>query len=66
MSRSPVVCACGTVLADRRIRSIVVRDDVSLRKPSNRPAVVIVTCPACGRETEWQRKRVMILDLRAA
>jgi RNase P subunit RPR2 len=66
VSRSAVVCPCGTVLADRRRWSIAVRDDVSLRKPSNRPTMVVATCPQCGHETEWPRTKVVILDVRAA
>lgn len=66
MSRSHVTCLCGVVLADRRRRSTLIRPGVRSCSPIDKPQTVRITCPACGREQDWERKKVVIYDVRAA
>jgi ribosomal protein S27E len=67
MSRSPVACpSCGTVLADRRRRSLSPRPEMRSDAIKGQPYALLVTCKVCGHEQEWHFKKVVIFDVRAA
>lgn len=68
MSRSPIPCPrCGAALADRRRRgSAAVRPDVEVRVSRTKAATLLLTCPDCGALLEWEQKKVVIYDVRAA
>lgn len=68
MSRSPVTCPrCGAAIADRRRRrSVIVRDDVELKRITGRSHTIQVKCPECGLLFDWLQVRLVVFELMAS
>jgi hypothetical protein len=64
MSRSPVACSCGTVLADRRHTGTVIRRGVQVNINVGLDRGIKLTCPVCGRVAELLQKKVVAFDVR--
>ena len=68
MSRSPIPCPkCGAALADRRRRGVAYwRRGVKRMDHEEKDNTLVIWCPDCGSVLEWEKKREVIFDVRAA
>lgn len=68
VSRSPIPCPkCGETLADRRRRGTARwRRGVWRMDHAEKPDTLVIRCPACLAVSEWEQKREVIYDVRAA